>query len=363
LFATEILIWTAVGGRGTLLGPAIGAILIGLVGPRLSASMPFMWSLFLGLLFITVVTFTPAGIFPACISGIRSLIRVLAARSGASRGAEPAVDSRELFSRPTNAEAAPSPSANHDTVMSVENVYRAFGALRVLRGVSIDVRRGELLCIVGPNGAGKSTLLGVLSDGTVPHQGSVRLRVHGGDRPLRGLEPFKIVRAAIGRKFQTPNLFESLTPIEAVLLAARKGRPPSPWRRYKQAEVPHAVSEIFRSTGLLEVANLPARDLPHGLKQALELAMTVALEPEILLLDEPTAGLTADERALIGQLLSGIVRHERITVVLIEHDFEFIRRIADRIAVLHDGRMILIGTVAEVAGSPLVRQIYLGVGA
>jgi urea transport system permease protein/urea transport system ATP-binding protein len=361
LFATEIIIWTAVGGRGTILGPAVGAILIGLVGPRLSASMPFVWSLFLGLLFIAVVTFIPAGIFPACASGIGSLIHAFNARGAVRRFPKAPAGSRELFSRAAEVGSVPPPSSRDGVIMSAEEIYRAFGALLVLRGVSIDVRRGELLCIVGPNGAGKSTFLGVLSDGTVPHRGSVRLRTKG-DHQLRGLEPYQIVRAGIGRKFQTPNLFESLTSLETVLLAGRRGRPPSPWRRSRRIEVPHEVSEIFRSTGLLEAANMPTRDLPHGLKQALELAMTVAIEPEILLLDEPTAGLTTDERNLIGRLLKAIVRNEGITVVLIEHDFDFIRRIADRIAVLHDGRMLLIGSVAEVAASDLVRKIYLGSG-
>jgi branched-chain amino acid transport system permease protein len=361
LFATDILIWTAVGGRGTLLGPALGAILINLVGPRLSASMPFVWSLFLGLLFITVVTFIPAGIFPACLSWVRSLGRTLARRGRTWREWTPSEEHRVLVTR-TSGDPAPPSGPDHGVLMSVEKLYRAFGSLRVLRGVSMDVRRRELLCIVGPNGAGKSTLLGVLSDGTVPHQGSVRF-FGNGDRSLRGLEPYKIARTGIGRKFQTPNLFDSLTPLETVLLATRRGRPPSPWRRSRNIELSHEISEIFRSTGLAGAANGSVRDLPHGLKQALELAVTVAQEPQILLLDEPTAGLTSDERALIGRLLTGIVQHEGITVVLIEHDFDFIRRIADRIAVLHDGQMVTIGSVAEVAGSSIVRQIYLGVEA
>jgi branched-chain amino acid transport system permease protein len=246
-------------------------------------------------------------------------------------------------------------------VLSITDLERGFGALQVLRGVSIEVRRGELLCIVGPNGAGKSTLLGVVSDGTVPHQGTITVQA-GAPTPLRGLEPPQIVRAGIGRKFQTPNLFDSLTAIESVLLARGRGALPSLWRRSRTLEVSPDVYEIFRLTGLLEYADVPARDLPHGLKQAMELAMTVALEPDILLLDEPTAGLTADERGLIGDLLRRIVARG-ITVVLIEHDFDFVRKVADRIAVLHDGRVLLSGTVADIAGSDLLKRVYLGAGA
>jgi branched-chain amino acid transport system permease protein len=363
LFATEILIWVAVGGRGTLIGPILGAIAINLIGPRLSESLPFVWTLLLGALFVAVVAFIPDGAFPAMARLLRAAGRLL---PGQDRSAtRPAQQGRQLV---PSAAAGRRPLHEGDgvrgegvAILSIEDLRRGFGALEVLRGVSLEVRRGELVCIVGPNGAGKSTLLGVVSDGTVPHEGTVTL-LSDGRRPLRGLGPPQIVKAGIGRKFQTPNLFDKLTAVESVLLARRRGSLPSLWRRSQTLEVSPDVYEIFRLTGLLEYANVPARDLPHGLKQAMELAMTVVLEPDILLLDEPTAGLTADERSLIGDLLRRIVSRG-ITVVLIEHDFDFVRKVADRIAVLHDGRVLLSGTVADIAGSDLLKRVYLGAGA
>lgn len=355
LFATEIIIWVAVGGRGTLVGPILGAVLINLIGPRLSESLPYVWTVFLGGLFILVVTFIPDGVFPA-------LTRLLASARGLigrRTTVEGALDAREIVR--VEPRLGASTRSNGDPVaMSIEDLHRSFDSLEVLRGVSLVIYQGELLSIVGPNGAGKSTLLGVLSDGTVPHKGDVRLH-RDGRRSIRGLVPREIARAGVARKFQTPNLFESLTPIESLLLAARKGRTPSIWRRSKRVGVSAEVHTILKATGLIESSNARSRDLSHGQKQALELAMTVSLDPQILLLDEPTAGLTAEERRLIGDLLEQLVRDLGITLVLIEHDFDFVRRIADRIAVLHDGVVLLSGDVQEVAESDLVKQVYLGV--
>jgi branched-chain amino acid transport system permease protein len=360
LAATDIIIWVAVGGRGTLLGPILGALLINVVGPQISARSPEFWTMVLGLLFILVVTFLPDGVFPA-------LAKLPTAAAGLrGRRRRPGMLTAGPLAREVVATGAAA-SAGEDRdgdglALSIEDLHRGFGGLKVLRGVSMEVRRRELLCIVGPNGAGKTTLLGVLSDGTVPHTGTVELAL-GGQGSLRGLSPRKIVRRGIGRKFQAPNLFESLTVSEVVLLAGRQGRVPSLWRRTTRIEVGHPVYRVMEAAGLLAYVDTRVADLPHGLKQALEVAATVALRPRVLLLDEPTAGLTAEERALIGDLLRHIVEDEGITVILIEHDFDFVRRIADRIAVLHDGKVLAIGAVGEVADSDLVRRAYLGVEA
>jgi branched-chain amino acid transport system permease protein len=358
LAATDIIIWTAVGGRGTLLGPILGALLINVVGPQISARSPEFWTMVLGLLFILVVTFLPDGVFPA-------LAKLPGAAANLGRRRRKPLLTARPTARSVVATATAAPAAADDggpLALSIKDLHRGFGGLKVLRGVSMDVRRRELLCIVGPNGAGKTTLLGVLSDGTVPHSGSVELALDG-QGPLRGLSPRKIVRRGIGRKFQAPNLFESLTVGEVVLLASRQGKVPSLWRRTTTVEVGDPVHRIMTAAGLLGYVDTRVADLPHGLKQALEVAATVALRPKVLLLDEPTAGLTAEERALIGDLLRHVVSDEGITVILIEHDFDFVRRIADRIAVLHDGKVLAIGAVGEVADSEVVRRAYLGVEA
>ena len=354
MFSTNIIIWTAVGGRGTLWGPAVGAILINLIGPRLSAQWPFIWTLFLGLLFIAVVTLIPDGLFPAA----HKLIGVVR-RPGRNSNA---LVSQANFSSQERTIVAASMSEAHDdshngVALGIEGLCRNFGSLEVLRGVSLEARARELLCIIGPNGAGKSTLLGVLSDGTQPHQGRVKTECAG---DLRGLAPERLVCQGIARKFQTPNLFDTLTVAETLLLANQRGQVPSLWKRSTKVVVTPEVYEICRVTGLLERANEPARDLPHGMKQGLELAATVALRPEILLLDEPTAGLTSEERRTIGAVLRQIIDKRSITIILIEHDLEFVQSIADRVAVLHDGRVLLVGTPQEVSDSELVKNAYVG---
>jgi branched-chain amino acid transport system permease protein len=356
LVATEILIWVAVGGRGTLFGPIIGAVAINLVGPRLSAEYPYQWTLILGLLFIAVVTFIPDGLLPGALRAFKTVGGHLRPEADRVTSTPETREIRPVDKATASVAELPAP----ESALSVSDVHRSFGALQVLKGVSIEVRRGELLAIIGPNGAGKSTLLGALGDGTIGYSGSVVLHRSAGDIELHGRTPRTIVAAGAGRGFQTPNLFETLTPLETVLLGSRAGRIPSIWRRSRHVTVSPETYEVCRATGLLTAASTPVADLSHGLKKALELAVTVALQPEVLLLDEPTAGLTADERALIGDLLRHIVEAKGITIVLIEHDFELVRRIADRIAVLHEGQVRLIGTVDEVADSALLKQVYLG---
>ncbi|MEO3830168.1 ATP-binding cassette domain-containing protein [Actinomadura sp. B10D3] len=351
LFATEILIWVAVGGRGTLYGPLLGAVVLNLLGARLSADFPFGWLLVMGALLVLVVTVVPDGLYPAVVSGVRWLVgpRRSVRSKSSERDLAPAapLDTDEPVSLPGT------------TVVDVSGVRRNFGALQVLKGIDLTVRAGEILCLVGPNGAGKTTLLGVLSDGTAEFSGQIVLRLPQRTE-LTGRSPAQLARLGIGRKFQAPNLFDGLTVAETMCLAARRGRVPSLWRRSRRIEVDPEALRVLAASGLTERLDAEVSTLTHGLKQALELAAAVALRPKLVLLDEPTAGLTVEERAVVGELLRDLVA-AGLTVVLVEHDFAFVRGIADRMAVLHDGQTTVVGPVAEVADSPLVREIYLGV--
>jgi ABC-type branched-subunit amino acid transport system ATPase component len=230
----------------------------------------------------------------------------------------------------------------------------------VLRGVSLEVQRAELLCVIGPNGAGKSTLMSVMSDGRMRYQGSVTYDV-GGAVSHRGASVNALARAGIVRKFQTPNLFSGLTVAETILLASSRGRIPSLLHRTAGIEVPEPVVALCRATGLEQHLDDRASSLAHGLKQALELAAAIAAWPEVLLLDEPTAGLTAQERGLIGDVLRRLVTEHGRTVVLIEHDFDFVDELADRIVVLQDGRVLAVGSTSEIKHDESVRAGYLGV--
>jgi branched-chain amino acid transport system permease protein len=189
--------------------------------------------------------------------------------------------------------------------------------------------------------------------------GSVELNNH----PINKLPPFECVRLGVGRKFQTANVFEDLTVHDALAVARTRLVRSRIWQRTATVELPAAALSIAKTTGLDQVLDLPCRLLSHGQKQALELAMVLALEPNIILLDEPTAGLTKPERTQIGETLQWLVSKYQMCVVLIEHDLDFVCEISSRVIVLHQGEIVLDGSVDEVINSKLVRDIYSGAAA
>ncbi|MCX5085396.1 ATP-binding cassette domain-containing protein [Streptomyces sp. NPDC056121] len=343
LFATQMMVWVAVGGRATIIGPVIGAIGLQLLGARLSGSFPTQWSLIQGLLFVLVVVFTPSGILPPLTRAFGRLLR---------RDAR--ADEREIVPETT----APPPLPDKSPVISVSGLEFGYGSLQVLRGVDLKVQRGELLCVVGPNGAGKSTLVSVLADGNLSARGTVHydLGAHTVDRRPPA---HRLARRGVSRKFQSPQLFESLSAAETVLLARKAGRLPSFWRRSRRIPTSPAVLDVLEAMGLQGRDHEKSTSLAHGLKQGLEIAASVASRPQVLLLDEPTAGLTHNERAVVGTVLQRLARGG-MTIILIEHDLDFVNRIADRVVVLHEGRIIEDGTPAEVSNSDVVREAYLG---
>ena len=171
------------------------------------------------------------------------------------------------------------------------------------------------------------------------------------------------MRLGIGRKFQTANVFDGLTVLDALAVARTRLDRPRMWRRSESVALPAAAMAIVRTTGLDQLLATPCRVLSHGQKQALELAMVLALEPNILLLDEPTAGLSKPERTQIGDTLVRLAAEHQMCVVLIEHDLDFVCEISSRVIVLHRGEIVLDGSVDEVVHSTLVRDIYAGAAA
>lgn len=364
-FGTELVVWTALGGRGTLLGPIIGTIAINYVSAILGGSLPFLWLLVVGLVFVVVVVYLPAGLVPPVVRGLSSLLWRMATRLGAptragvGMGAVIAAEVRpgalpEVSPRRSSVEQGGDPPA-----LELQNVMKRYGSLRALEGVTLRAQRGEVVGIIGPNGAGKTTLLRCIGDGRERSGGEVV--VNG--RRLGGRPPQDCVALGIGRKFQTPNVFDALTVLDCLRVARSYRRPPSLWQRSLTLELPEAALHAVEVTGLLSVLDRPAGHLPHGLKQALELAMVLALEPTVLLLDEPTAGLTRDERAAVGDVLTQLAQSHRLCILLIEHDLDFVRNISTRLVVLHMGRILLDGPLAEVVESELIRTVYVGGGA
>jgi branched-chain amino acid transport system permease protein len=228
--------------------------------------------------------------------------------------------------------------------------------LRVLEDINLIARAGELLSLVGPNGAGKTTLIRCIADGH--ERSSGRVFVQGHD--ILRHAPQRCVGFGLGRKFQTATVFETLTVAECLRLARTRLDRPSLWRRDAVLTVPQPALQVVAATGLDQQLGAAVKHLSHGMKQALELAMVLTLEPSILLLDEPTAGLTKPERSLIGGILTGLTHEHGLCILLVEHDLDFVREISSRIIVLHQGRIVLDGTVKDVIESELVRTIYAG---
>jgi urea transport system permease protein/urea transport system ATP-binding protein len=343
VFGTELVIWVALGGRGTLIGPVIGTLLIDVSTAYLSGNMPFMWKLVIGVTFVLVILVAPEGIGPL-------VGRLL--RGGRREGA--IAEAPEL--RPA-VDAAPAAGLQASgAALEVSGVRKRFGSLLVLDGIDFTARRGELLSLVGPNGAGKTTLLRCIADGGERSAGDIV--VNG--RSIERRPPYACVGLGVGRKFQNANIFDALTVAETIRIAHARVDRPSLWSRSATLDLPQAGLRVMQATGLDQQLGVWVRHLSHGQKQALELAMVLSLEPSVLLLDEPTAGLTKSERTLIGQILVDLARSHDLCIVLVEHDLDFVREISSRVIVLHQGRIVLDGTVAEVVDSETVRTIYSG---
>jgi len=347
VFGTELLIWVALGGRGTLIGPVVGTLVLDVSTSYLSGNLPFVWKLIIGVAFVVVIVALPRGLTPLLASATRRLFH---------RGADHAADASAMqlatvatTTHATNDGAAP-------RALAVQGVRKHFGSLTVLDGIAFEARRGELLSLVGPNGAGKTTLMRCIADGNERSAGSVFIN----DHDIARKPPYTCVGFGIARKFQTANVFETLTVAEALRIARTRLAGPSLWSRAATLPLPDASLQVIRATGLDRQLGVEAQHLSHGMKQALELAMVLALEPSVLLLDEPTAGLTKPERTMIGGILTDLVRQHGLCILLVEHDLDFVREISSRVIVMHQGRIVLDGTVAEVVESELVRTIYSG---
>lgn len=339
VLGTQLIIWVALGGRGTLWGPVIGALLINVGTAYLSSSMPFAWQLILGAAFVIVIVLVPQGLVPLLLKPFSRLT---------GNDAEPELVERAV--RVRGEPLAPEPA------LQMRGVAKHFGSLKVLQGIDLHASGGELVGLIGPNGAGKTTLMRCMSDGVERSAGSVILC--GND--LRQLAPDRGVRFGLGRKFQNANIFETLTVAECLRIASTIIERPSLFRRSKLLALPPYAIEVVRTTGLDRKLSAVARDLSHGEQQALELAMVLALEPKIVLLDEPTAGLTKTERTQIGNVLATLAHQYQLCCLLVEHDLDFVAEIATRIVVLHQGRIVMDGSFDEVVNSELVKTIYAG---
>ena len=248
-------------------------------------------------------------------------------------------------------------AARRPLVLWVEDLSVSFDGFKALSGVSLELEQGELRCLIGPNGAGKTTLMDCITGKTRPDSGAVYLESRYND--LTKLSEVRIAQLGIGRKFQRPTVFQGHTVYENCELAlrGRKGVWSTLFRRRTPAERAR-IDEILQLIGLADQAKRQAGLLAHGQKQWLEIGMLLAQDPKVLLVDEPVAGMTHAEAERTAELLKSLAGKH--TIVVVEHDMEFVRSIARRVTVLHEGKVLADGPMARIQNDQRVVEVYLG---
>ena len=237
----------------------------------------------------------------------------------------------------------PSPSP----VLEVVDVHKVFGGVRALNGLSLSIAEGEIHCILGPNGAGKSTLFKILSGTDRPTSGKILYK----GRDVTRLPAFVRARLGLSVKFQNIRVFADLTVFQNLFIPLR--------RHYSAREIPERGAELLAQIGLSGTEHRLAKELSHGQQQWLAIAMSMAFDPEILLLDEPTAGLSVEETEKTAAIIRRL-NEQKVTTIVIEHDMGFVRDLCGRTSVLHYGRLFAQGTFDEISANADVQRIYLG---
>jgi branched-chain amino acid transport system permease protein len=320
VLSTQVLVWVALGGKNSIVGPMLGAVVLTYGQDALASTLGSYYLLILGLLFVVSVLLVPNG-----LAGLLQPRDRLAATT--PRGEARAAQRR----------------SGGVTALACTDIRKHFTGNRVLNGVSLAVAPGEIACLIGPNGAGKSTLLNILSGAISCDSGTVTL---GGrridDKPAH-------VRAGLGlaRTFQVPSLFPGLSVAEHLMLARQEAG---------------FVVPLPTSYGVLETEQGDKRveELSLSDRRSLEIAMTLCSRPDVLLLDEPAAGLARNEAGRLAQMLKAVRDELGCAIICVEHDMEIVRDLADRVVCLHQGRIISEGSMDHVSADASVRRAYLG---
>ena len=348
ILSADLVIWAAVGGRATLYGPVVGAVLIGILTADLRDEISY-WEVILAVIFIVVVLYFRQGLMGFVEPLFERLWRRRAGRS------------LESPDRPAGPRDATGPDMGADTGFALDDVRIRMGSVSILEGLDLAIDKPGIYCLIGPNGAGKTSCFNAMT-GELPVR-SGHIRIFG--RTRTGTAADLLSRIGVGRKFQAPSLFPDLTVAENFNIGLWGGRArlrdllrmgshgwTSAILREAQARFPFLAEEDRR-----------AGDLSHGQRQILELAMVLIAEPRLILLDEPSAGLSQIETQEVIDAIRWVSGRLNACTVIVEHDMTFVRELADRIFVLHQGRLLASGTVAEIQADERVRAVYVGASA
>jgi len=240
-------------------------------------------------------------------------------------------------------------------ILAVQDLTVSFDGFRAVDGLALSVEEDELRCVIGPNGAGKTTLLDAICGKTRPSHGSIRFKEH----ELTDMIEYEVTRVGVGRKFQTPSTYEDLTVLENLEISYPKNRGVMSSLFFaRDATLRDKVDEVARAIHLEGHLGVKAGSLSHGQKQWLEIGMLLMQDPELLLLDEPVAGMSPGERERTAEMLKGISAGR--STIVIEHDMAFVRMIAHTVTVMHQGKVLAEGSMDDIQLDPRVIEVYLG---
>ncbi|MFB3816660.1 MAG: ATP-binding cassette domain-containing protein [Candidatus Methylomirabilales bacterium] len=354
-FSGSIVAMTIVGGMRNFFGPIVGAAVYVFFQDLLS-SYTKHWMIYFGVMFMAFILFSPNGIM-----GILQSLRRRVGGAGPAETAQAGLPMPGALERPAEPAEPPArqapPAPLGEEIFRTEGVTKRFGALTAVDAVSLSVRQGELRSVIGPNGAGKTTFFNTLT-GNLPKDGG-RVVFKGED--ITGLEPYQVANRGIARSFQILSIFKDLTVFENIRVAVQARTA----HRFsllavtdELAEVNRAAERILDQVGLRPLREAVAGNISHGDQRLLEIGITLAMQPELLMLDEPLAGLAAKERVKIAALIRGLAGEH--TVILIDHDIDQILSISDRITVLHQGKVIAEGSPDAIKANAQVQEAYIG---
>jgi ABC-type branched-subunit amino acid transport system permease subunit/ABC-type branched-subunit amino acid transport system ATPase component len=335
--SADLVIWAAVGGRASLLGPVIGTIVVGSLTAQLRDSLPF-WEVLMALFFIAIVL-----VFPRGIVGL----------------ADPLLSRLPTRKRATVALAAPGAvAARPPAKLALDGVSVHIGEVTILDKLSVEFDQSGIFCVIGPNGAGKTSMFNVVSGELATAAGGIDL----GGLKIAGLAPNRVSGLGVARKLQIPSVFPDLSIADNLAIAlwsGRAGKLALLDPRLRRWTSP-MLKELQSRYPFLAAGARKAAELSHGEQQILELAMALLTEPRVLLLDEPCAGLSPEETAAVMGIIRWAAQRLGGSIIIIEHDMSLVKELAQIVYVLHNGALLARGNVAAIQADPAVRAVYVG---